>query len=241
MDFSPFDNRGYPVLTVRDGYSAWADTYEDTVLDLMDLKVAEALVTVPWADHAEALDLACGTGRFGAWLTSKGVAAIDGVDLTPAMLAKAQARGVYRALMEGEVTAVGRPDSSYALICQSLADEHLSDLGPLYAEAFRLAAPGGLFVLVGYHPWFLVMTGMPTHFRDRSGRDLAIESHVHLFADHVAAAHAAGWRLLELREGLIDDAWIAAKPKWTAHRGRPISFAWVWKKDAPSPQAGKGE
>jgi hypothetical protein len=29
MDFSAFDNRGYPVLPVRDGCSAWADTCED--------------------------------------------------------------------------------------------------------------------------------------------------------------------------------------------------------------------
>jgi hypothetical protein len=31
-------------------------------------------------------------------------------------------------------------------------------------------------------------------------------------------------------EGLIDEAWIAAKPKWAAHRNRPISFALVWGK-----------
>jgi SAM-dependent methyltransferase len=132
--------------------------------------------------------------------------------------------------MTGEVTAVDRPDEAYSLVCQSLADEHLPALGPLYAEAFRLAAPGGLFVLIGYHPGFL-MSGMPTHFRDASGRDFAIESHVHLFADHAGAALQAGWSLEELKEALIDDAWIAAKPKWAVHRGRPISFAWVWRKD----------
>jgi SAM-dependent methyltransferase len=232
MDFSPFDNRRYPVLPVRDGYSAWSDTYYDTVLDLMDLRLAEGLASLPWSEHAEALDLACGTGRFGAWLRRQGVAAVDGIDLTPAMLARAEARGVYRTLMAGEVTAVGRPDASYPLICQSLADEHLPDLRPLYAEVFRLAAAGGRFVVIGYHPWFLMMTGMPTHFRDASGRDLAIDSHVHLFADHVSAALAAGWRLEELKEALIDEDWIAAKPKWAVHRGRPISFAWVWRKEA---------
>lgn len=231
MDFSPFDNRGYPVLPVRDGYSAWADTYEGTVLDLMDIRVAESLASVRWGEHGAALDLACGTGRFGAWLTSKGVAAVDGIDLTPAMLAKADARGVYRTLRTGEVTATGLPAGRYPLICQSLADEHLPRLEPLYAEAFRLAAPGGLFVLLGYHPWFL-MAGMPTHFRDRSGDNYAIESHIHLFADHAAAALGAGWRLQELKEALVDEAWIAAKPKWAAHRGRPISFAWVWRKGA---------
>ena len=229
MDFAPFDKRGYPVLPVRDGYSAWADSYEGAVLDLMDLRVAAALTSVRWSDHEEALDLACGTGRFGAWLKANGVGAIDGIDLTPAMLAKAEARGVYRTLLTGEVTSVDRPDGGYSLIGQSLADEHLPKLGPLYAEAYRLAAPGGLFVLIGYHPWFL-MSGMPTHFRDASGQNFAIESHIHLFADHIAAALAAGWRLQELHEALIDDAWIAAKPKWAVHQGRPISFGWVWRK-----------
>jgi SAM-dependent methyltransferase len=229
MEFSPFDNRGYPTLPVRDGYSAWAETYDDTVLDLMDLRVAETLASVGWDEHDQALDLACGTGRLGAWLITKGVAAVDGVDITPAMLERAKTRGVYRDLMTGEAAAVDRTDGLYSLICQSLADEHMADLGPLYAEAYRLAAPGGLFVLLGYHPWFL-MTGMPTHFRDRSGQNLAIESHIHLFADHTEAALKAGWRLAELKEALVDEAWIAAKPKWVAHRGRPISFGWVWRK-----------
>ena len=230
MDFSPFDNRGYPTLSVKDGYSAWAETYDDTVLDLMDLRVAEQLAGVAWAEHDQALDLACGTGRLGAWLKARGVGLVDGVDITPAMLERAEARGAYRALMAGEVTAVDRPAASYSLVCQSLADEHLPHLGPLYAEAFRLTSPGGTFVLLGYHPWFLMISGMPTHFRDGEGRNLAIESHIHLFADHAAAALAAGWRLAELKEALIDDAWILAKPKWAAHRGRPISFGWVWRK-----------
>src|SRR5215469_6126739 len=134
MDFAAFDNRGYPMLSVLDGYSAWAATYDDTVLDLMDIRIAEALTTVAWRDHDQALDLACGTGRLGVWLKSKGVAAVDGVDLTPAMLTRAEARGVYRTLLTGEVTVVERPAGSYGLICQSLADEHMPKLEPLYTE-----------------------------------------------------------------------------------------------------------
>jgi hypothetical protein len=59
---------------------------------------------------------------------------------------------------------------------------------------------------------------------------VAIESYVHLFSDHVLAARAAGWTLEEMREALIDDAWIAAKPKWEKHRSRPISFAFAWRR-----------
>lgn len=229
LKFSLFDARHYPTLPVRDGYSAWAPSYEATVLDLMDLRVAERMTSVRWSEQAEALDLACGTGRIGAWLKGKGVGAIDGVDLTPAMLARAEARGVYRTLFVGDVTAVALPDASYGLLTQSLADEHLPDLAPLYAEAFRLARPGGQLVLIGYHPWFL-MSGMPTHFDAGPGQPTAIESYVHLFSDHVAAAHAAGWTLQEMQESLIDDAWVAAKPKWSVHRCRPISFGFVWRK-----------
>jgi SAM-dependent methyltransferase len=230
IDFSRFDARHYPTLSVREGYSAWAPTYEATVLDLMDLRLAERFESVPWPEIADALDLACGTGRTGAWLRGKGVQAVDGVDLTPAMLERARARGVHRRLMVADVTAAPLPDASYDLVAQFLADEHLPDLRPLYAEAARLARPGGRFVLVGYHPWFL-MSGMPTHFNAAPDNPVAIESYVHLFSDHVVAAIAAGWRLDEMHEGVIDDAWVAAKPKWSVHRDRPISFAFAWRRD----------
>ncbi len=226
-DFARYDARHYPTLPVREGYSAWSETYEATVLDLMDLRLMERLTSVDWAQADRALDLACGTGRGGVWLRARGVARLDGLDLTPAMLERARAKGVYDRLDEGDVTATGLPGGTYGLITMLLADEHLADLAPLYAEAARLAAAGGRFVLVGYHPWFL-MSGVPTHFDAAPGQPLAIESHVHLFADHVRTAHAAGWRLVELEEGLVDAAWIAAKPKWAEREGRPVSFAFVW-------------
>jgi SAM-dependent methyltransferase len=227
--FSRFDRRNYPTLDVREGYGAWAETYEATVLDLMDIRLAERTTTIPWSGVGEAIDLACGTGRAGAWLKGKGVEAIDGVDLTPQMLAKAETRGVYRQLMLGDVGAVDLADAGYDLATQFLADEHLRSLEPVYREAARLTRPNGRFLLVGYHPWFL-MAGMPTHFDRKPGEPVAIESYIHLFSDHVAAAHAAGWRLAELIEGLVDDAWIEAKPKWAVNRDRPISFAMVWDK-----------
>ena len=229
VDFSHYDRRHYPTLPVREGYASWAPSYDATVMDLMDLRLAERLTSVRWEAFAEALDLACGTGRMGVWLSERGIAAIDGVDLTPAMLEAALARGVYRRLQVGDVASVDAPDGAYPLLTQSLADEHLRELGPLYAEAARLACEGGVFVLIGYHPWFL-MTGMAAHFEPEPGRPVAIESYVHLFADHVTAARAAGWRLDELVEGLVDEAWIQAKPKWAEHRHRPISFAMVWRK-----------
>jgi hypothetical protein len=82
---------------------------------------------------------------------------------------------------------------------------------------------------VGYHPFFLMM-GIITHFDRASGESVAIESYVHLMSDHVAAARAAGFELIEMLEGLVDEDWIKAKPKWESFRSRPVSFAMVWTK-----------
>ena len=228
-DFARFDARHYPTLPVRDGYEAWAPTYEDTVSDLMYQRLLDRLTSVPWAGVRDAVDLACGTGRGGAWLKARGVGRLTGVDFTAGMLEKARARGVYDDLMLGDATATGLPAAGFDLATQLLADEHMADLAPAYREAARLVRAGGRFVLVGFHPWFLI-SGVPTHFDRAPGEPVAIESYVHLFADHVRAAHAAGWRLAELEEGVVDDAWIAEKAKWEAYRDRPVSFAFVWTK-----------
>jgi hypothetical protein len=74
------------------------------------------------------------------------------------------------------------------------------------------------------------MNGVPTHFDRRGGEPVAIESHVHLLSDHVKAAHRAGFTLLEMDEGVVDDAWIAKKPRWEKYRFHPVSFSMVWRR-----------
>lgn len=230
MDFSPFDVRGYRTVGVTDGYGEWAAHYEQCVHDEMDLRLLDRLATVPWRETRAAVDLACGTGRTGAWLAAHGVRVMDGVDLTREMLERSRARRIYRRLVLGNVLDTGLPAASYDLAIQSLADEHLADLRPLYREASRLTRPDGRFVIVGYHPFFL-LSGIPTHFhRPADGEPVTIESHLHLMSDHVRAATAAGWTLAEMEEGVVDDEWIEAKPKWEKYRLRPVSFAMVWRK-----------
>jgi len=226
-EFAPFDTRGYRTVDVRSGYGEWVDTYEQTVQDAMDIALLERLERVDWA--GEVADLGCGTGRTGAWLADRGVSAIDGVDLTPGMLARARERDVYRQLVEADVAATGLAAGAYHLVVSSLVDEHLADLRPLYAETARLAKADGSYVIVGYHPHFIMSSGMPTHYDSASGEPIAIETHVHLFSDHVRAARAAGWTLVEAQERVIDDDWIALKPRWESQRGTPIAFAFVWR------------
>ena len=228
--FASFDQRSYRTVAARDGYGQWAATYEQTVKPDMDLLLLERIRGVDWSTIQRCADLGCGTGRTAAWLSSKGVVGIDGVDVTPEMLERARAREVFASLHLADVRATGLESSAYDLVITCLVDEHLPELAPLYLEAARLARPGAAFVFVGFHPFFIMSSGMPTHFHTANGEPLAIETHVHLFSEHTSAALAAGWQLVELHEQVIDDQWIKTKPNWVTYRDVPISFAWVWRR-----------
>lgn len=230
MDFSQFDARKYPTVTVQQGYGEWVDTYEETVLNAMDLRLLNRIQTVTWDQVQHAADLACGTGRIGVWLKQQGVQRLDGVDVTAEMVEIAQTKGVYQQLLVGNMLETSLEPASYDLVTVSLADEHLPDLHPLYKEVARITHPGGYFVIVGFHSYFL-LSGVPTHYDRASGESVTIESYVHLFSDHVQAALQAGLSLREMHEGLIDEEWIAHKPKWSRYLNRPVSFAMVWQKE----------
>ncbi len=230
MDFKTFDQRNYKTVQPQTGYGEWADTYEEAVPDLLDIKTLETIVTVPWMKKTECLDLGCGTGRIAAWLGGrKGITAIDGIDLTPEMLQRAKDKDIYRTLSVGSVEETGLSSNKYDLLTMSLVDEHLPSLSRVYQEAHRLSIRSGHFVVVGMHPFFF-MNGMPTHFNDKSGSPKAIETHIHLVSDHIRAAFGAGWKLEEFCEGVVDQQWIEIKPKWEKFLNFPISYGYVWSR-----------
>lgn len=51
------------------------------------------------------LDLGAGTGLVAERLAARGIGPVDGVDISPEMLARARAKGCYRALHEGDATS----------------------------------------------------------------------------------------------------------------------------------------
>jgi SAM-dependent methyltransferase len=228
--FASFDRRNYRTLPAREGYAQWAATFEDTIKHDMDLWLLGEIQSVRWSAVERCADLGCGTGRTAAWLASKGVPVIDGVDATPEMLDHARKRNVFASLHLADVCATGLTAATYDLVTTCLVDEHLAELAPLYAEAARLARRGGTYVVVGFHPFFIMATGMPTHFKAADGEPMAIETHVHLLSDHAKAALAAGWQLAEMREQVVDDRWVQTKPSWAVFRDVPISFAFVWRR-----------
>jgi SAM-dependent methyltransferase len=229
MDASIFDRRGYPTASAEAGYDEWADTYEATVASGLDEALLPGLRSIAWSQMEAVADLACGTGRTGAWLKARGVGVVDGVDISREMLALAEQRRIYRHLAIGDIADAPLPSGVYRLCTMSLADEHLADLGPAYRTATRLLAPGGKYLLLGYHPFFL-MNGLLTHFHRPNGQAVTIRSYVHLFSEHFDSGRQAGLSLTELKECVIDEAWLATKPKWRQYLNWPVSFAAVWSR-----------
>jgi SAM-dependent methyltransferase len=186
--------------------------------------------SMDWNGKAAAVDLGCGTGRVGAWLKAHGVACVDGVDSSPAMLERAVAKGIYHTLVCADVIATGLGARGYDLAVSSFVVCHVSDLTGFYAEAARLVRPSGSIILVDYHP-FMLLKGVPTHFNGPTGEPIAIVNVIHLLSDHVEAGRRAGLSLLELRERLVDAEWVRQNPRMASHAGQPVSFAMVWARE----------
>lgn len=101
----------------RDLYTNWAASYDDDVTRAgyaTPARLAEALARhVPDAT-APLLDFGCGTGLSGLALRAAGFTAIDGTDITPGMLERAEERGIYRKLWVSEPGDA--PPDGYAAI-----------------------------------------------------------------------------------------------------------------------------
>lgn len=229
MDFSRYDVRKYPTVSVQQGYGEWVETYEDTVQDVMDLRLLERIRSIRWDQVEQAADLACGTGRTGAWLKQKGAQDIDGVDLTAEMVEVARTKEIYRQLFVEDVLNTPLAAARYDLVTMALADEHLPSVRPLYKEVERITHSQGYFVIVGYHPYFL-LNGVPTHFHRVTGEPVTIQCYIHLFSDHAQAALEADWSLIEMHEGIVDEECVARKPNWERYMNWPFTFALVWRK-----------
>lgn len=91
-------------------YADWADSYDKDVADwgyATPARIAMALRQSGANINKGVLDYGCGTGLCGMALKSVGFDVIDGTDISAEMLAKAQAREVYRALWTSEPGSLG--------------------------------------------------------------------------------------------------------------------------------------
>ena len=86
----------YAIETPADSvrlYGEWADTYDSGFVEregyVVYLRVAEILLRQRSQINGPVLDVGCGTGIVGVCLREGGIDVVDGVDISPPMLAEA--------------------------------------------------------------------------------------------------------------------------------------------------------
>jgi predicted TPR repeat methyltransferase len=141
----------YAIRTPEDSvrlYATWAATYEQDFADRMDWAMP-GLVTAEYlrlGGSGPVLDAGAGTGLLGQAVASAGIGPIDGIDISPQMLDRARAKGVYRTLTVADLTqALPLPDAAYRGVVSAGTFTH-GHVGPAaFGELLRVMRPGAVF------------------------------------------------------------------------------------------------
>lgn len=150
-------------------YRRWSDSYEDDFMVghgyVYHTGVAELFAAEAGPEDGPVLDVGCGTGVVGYELAQRGRWAVDGLDISPEMLAKAEEKlnragePVYGALIEADLTQpLDITTDRYGSVI-SAGTFTTGHVGPeAVAELARIVRPGGLLVL-----------GVNSRFYDEAG------------------------------------------------------------------------
>jgi predicted TPR repeat methyltransferase len=139
-----------PPAYVATLFDQHADTFDDILVGQLGYGVptlARTLVGRHAAGPFRMLDLGCGTGLAGIAFADV-APEIVGVDLSEAILAHADERGVYTELYVGEAVAFldSWDDAPFSLVVATDVFPYLGDLAPFALAAAAVLAPGGLLV-----------------------------------------------------------------------------------------------
>ena len=145
-----------------------------------------------------ALDAACGTGRFAAFLARRGHQVI-GVDSSPDMLAHARRRVPDGEFHVAELDRLPLPDDSVDVIVCALALVHVRSLQPVLAEFARVLRPGGDLVISDVHHQRVTLGSVITA-RGPAGEPGIAATYRHQLGDYLRAALSHGLQVRRCEE-----------------------------------------
>lgn len=136
---------------LRLGYASVATAYRANLLDELAAKPLDRAFLDAFAERCRGgriVDIGCGPGQVARHLASRG-ADVEGVDLSPEMVAEARAAHPDLAFRVADMFALPHADASLAGAVLFYAIVHLApgDLARPCAELHRVLAPGGLAAL----------------------------------------------------------------------------------------------
>lgn len=135
---------------VREQFDRFAPIYDEALEGLENrvpelLKEAVAAALPPPSGALSVLDAGCGTGLLAPWLKPY-AARLVGVDLSPAMVARAGDRGLYDSLEARELTEhLAATPNAYDLVVAGDVLPYFGDVGALFAAVAGALETGGVF------------------------------------------------------------------------------------------------
>jgi SAM-dependent methyltransferase len=166
------------------------------------------------------LDAGCGTGRNLRPLLKAGTAVI-GIDFSIGMLqvARRQLEDVPLALADLHAP-LPFPDGCFDAILCALIGEHLSDLGSVYCEFYRVLRRRGRLVFSVYHPE-MSAAGIEANF-EQAGVEYRLGAIHYSFADHLQLLEEAGFDGIYAQEFNGDKDLINSVPAAAKYLDTPI-------------------
>jgi len=210
------------------GYRAWAPTYDDpnNGLFALDEPAVDAIVdTLP---PGNALDAACGTGRFSARLSARGHRVV-GVDNSSEMLELARLKVPGADFRLGDLEELPLPDASTDLVVCALALSHVPDLEPVMAQFARVVRPGGHVVIADAHHE-LVFRGSVVKSLGPNGEPGLVATYRHTPGDFLRAALNVGLQVRRCEEPMLsrrDSRSQASPPPEEIALGAPEDWPWT--------------
>jgi predicted TPR repeat methyltransferase len=135
-----------PRAYVEGLFDSYADAFDQHLVERLGYRTPQLLAALlPPTDRplGAVLDLGCGTGLMAPLLKGR-AGAIDGVDLSSAMLAKAQDLGLYRRLHHADVAEhLESTPERYRLVVAADVFVYVGALYRVLAGAARVLEPGG--------------------------------------------------------------------------------------------------
>ena len=178
---------------LRAGYAPVAAAYHEHLGHELDAKPLDRAFLGAFVERVRdglVVDLGCGPGHVTQYLAARG-ARVEGVDLSPAMVAQARASYPELGFREADMFALPYGDASLAGIVAFYAFVHLhtDELAAPLREMHRVLAPGGLLALA-----FHVGTDA-VHVDVLFGVATSLDFYMHRPEDVIAALQAAGFTL----------------------------------------------
>jgi SAM-dependent methyltransferase len=172
---------------IRAGYATIAGAYATELLGELAGKPLDRAFLDAFAETVtgRVADLGCGPGQIAAYLATRRVS-VEGLDLSPEMIAQARAAHPAIEFRVGDLFALPYADASLGGIVAFYAIVHTPTAELEFRDFHRVLAPGGL-VAVAFH-----IGDMETHVDELWGEPTSLDFYFHPTDAVIAALARAG-------------------------------------------------